>query len=309
VSVIKLVLKSPRAISGLAVFGGPDGVKIGLALLAVYFIWGSTYLALRIAVETFPPFLMSAIRFIIAGGALFVFALLRGAPLPTRRQWGNATLVGGLLLGGGMGGVAFAEQWVASSLAATAVAVIPLWAALFAGLWGRWPGGIEWIGLLLGLTGVALLNMEGGMRANPVGAIALIIAPMCWAFGSIWSRHLSLPGGIMATGIEMLGGALVLLVMSLIFRENLKEMPSEASLLALVYLIIFGSLVAFSAYMYLLGRVRASLATSYAYVNPVVAVMLGVVLAGEQIGLPGIVAMIIILAGVALLMIARERRT
>jgi drug/metabolite transporter (DMT)-like permease len=309
VSVIKLVLKSPRSISGMAIFGGSDGIKIILALLAVYFIWGSTYLALRIAVETFPPFLMSAIRFVIAGGALFVVALLRGTPMPTRRQWLNATLVGGLLLGGGMGGVAFAEQWVASSLAATAVAVIPLWAALFAGLWGRWPGGIEWAGLLLGLTGVALLNMDGGMRANPVGAIALIIAPMCWAFGSIWSRHLSLPGGIMATAVEMLGGALVLLVMSLIFGENLREMPSEASLLALIYLIIFGSLVAFSAYMYLLGRVRASLATSYAYVNPVVAVVLGVLLAGEQIGLPGIAAMIIILAGVALLMIARERRS
>jgi drug/metabolite transporter (DMT)-like permease len=309
VSVIKLVLKSPRSIPGMADFGGSDGIKIILALLAVYFIWGSTYLALRIAVETFPPFLMSAIRFVIAGGALFVVALLRGTPMPTRRQWLNATLVGGLLLGGGMGGVAFAEQWVASSLAATAVAVIPLWAALFAGLWGRWPGGIEWAGLLLGLTGVALLNMDGGMRANPVGAIALIIAPMCWAFGSIWSRHLSLPGGIMATAVEMLGGALVLLMMSLFFGERLLETPSDASLVALIYLIIFGSLVAFSAYMYLLGRVRASLATSYAYVNPVVAVVLGVLLAGEQIGLPGIAAMIIILAGVALLMIARERRS
>jgi drug/metabolite transporter (DMT)-like permease len=307
VSVLKLALRSSKSVPGLAVFGGPDGLKILLALLAVYFIWGSTYLALRIAVETFPPLLMTALRFFVAGGVLFLISLARGTPAPTLRQWLSAALVGGLLLGGGMGGVAVAGQWVESGLMATAVAVVPLYSALFAGFWGRWPGGIEWFGLALGLVGVALLNMEGGMQANPLGAILLIIAPMCWAFGSIWSRHLSLPGGIMATGAEMLGGSLVLLVMGLISRESFLETPSISSLLALLYLIVFGSLLAFSAYMYLLGKVRASLATSYAYVNPVVAVVLGVFLAGEHIGLAGVLAMVVILAGVALLMIARER--
>jgi drug/metabolite transporter (DMT)-like permease len=273
----------------------------------VYIIWGSTYLAIRIALEGFPPFLMAAIRFLIAGGAMYVFLRVRGIPGPTRPQWVGATIVGCLLLVGGNGGVTFAEQWVASGLAAVWIATMPVWAALFAGLLGRWPRPLEWAGLALGLVGVGLLNLESDFQANPVGAVALTLATMCWAFGSVWSRRLSLPSGMMASAAEMLTGGVVLLILGLGSGERITEMPGERPILALVYLIIFGSIVAFSAYLYLLKRVRSTVATSYAYVNPVVAVGLGVGIGGESITAVGLVAMLIILAAVGLVALARER--
>ncbi len=284
-----------------------ERVKIALALLAVYTIWGSTYLALRIAVESIPPFMMSGIRYLVAGGALFAFLWLRGTPLPNRRQVRGAVLLGILMLGLGTGGVAFAEQWVASGLAATAVASVPIWAAIFAGLWGRWPRRREWFGLALGLAGVALLNMENGMQANPLGAMVLVIAPMSWSFGSILSRRLELPDGLMGAAVEMLGGSAFLMLLSVAFRENLTQAPSGQSLLAVLYLVVFGSLIAFTAYMYLLRTVRPVLATSYAYANPVIAVLLGALLGSEHITPLGIAAMGVILGGVALLTLAKER--
>ncbi|NJL58170.1 drug/metabolite exporter YedA [bacterium] len=282
-------------------------LQIGLALLCVYIIWGSTYLGLKIAGETIPPFMMTAVRFITAGGLMMAFLRLRGETLPTRIEWRNDTLVGSLMLGVGTGGVAFAEQWVDSGLAAVAVGAVPVWTSLYAGLFGKWPSRMEWAGLALGLVGVGLLNLENGMRANPTGALALVIGPMSWAFGSILSRRLMLPKGLMATAAQMLGGGAFLLIVSIVLRENLSEMPSARSLLALVYLITFGALVAFSAYMFLLRTVRPTLATSYAYVNPMVAVFLGVFLAGETITLVGIAAMGVILCGVLLLAFAKGK--
>lgn len=283
-------------------------VQIGLALLCVYIIWGSTYLGLKIAGETIPPFMMTAVRFITAGGLMMAFLRLRGETLPTRIEWRNAALVGSLMLGVGTGGVAFAEQWVDSGLAAVAVGAVPVWASLYAGLFGKWPSRMEWAGLALGLVGVGLLNLENGMRANPTGALALVIGPMSWAFGSILSRRLLLPKGLMATAAQMLGGGVFLLIVSIVLRENLAQMPSARSLLALLYLITFGALVAFSAYMFLLRTVRPTLATSYAYVNPIVAVFLGVLLAGETITLVGIAAMGVILCGVLLLAFAKGKQ-
>ncbi len=276
-------------------------LKIGLALFSLYIIWGSTYLALRIGVESFPPFMMTGVRFLIAGVILFAFQWMRGDTLPTGVQWRNASVIGAMMLGVGTGGVTFAEQWVASGLAATAVAAVPVWAALFGGLWGRWPTRWEWAGLILGLVGVTLLNTESGMQANQLGAIALILGPMSWAFASIWSRRLNLPDGLMATAVEMIGGGAFLMVLSVIVRENLDKAPSTESVLAVVYLITFGALIAFSAYMYLLKEVRPAVATSYAYVNPIVAVFLGIVFANEEITLTGKIALVVILAGVALL--------
>ncbi|NWF71170.1 MAG: drug/metabolite exporter YedA [Chloroflexi bacterium] len=282
--------------------------KIWLALLAVYVIWGSTYLAIRVAVETFPPFMMTSIRYFFAGGALLLFLLLRGAPLPSRVEWRNGLLTGGLMLGVGTGGIAFAEQQgVASGLAALAVAAVPLWASLFAGLWGHWPSKREWGGVLIGLIGVAILNMEHSMQSTPIGALAAIVGPMGWALGSIWGRQLKLPGGLMTTAVQMMGGCLTLAVITVLFGERLTAMPSGPSILALVYLVTFGALVAFSAYTYLLEHVRPALATSYAYVNPLVAVFLGVLLANEQMTLYGMVAMGVILAGVALLALGKTR--
>ncbi len=276
------------------------------ALLSLYLIWGSTYLAIRIGVETFPPFLMAGVRFIVAGSLLFVVLRLRGHAAPTRAQWGGAALVGLLLLVGGNGMVTFAEQWVASGLAALVIATTPLWAALFAGLWGKWPARSEWVGLGLGFAGVAMLSLESDFRANPWGAVALFIAPIAWAFGSIWSQRLPMPVGMMSSAAEMLVAGVVFFVISLALGEHLNAMPSAQSIGALVYLITFGSLIAFSAYVYLLNHVRPALATSYAYVNPVVAVILGVALAGEHITWLGVVAMLVILAGVAALGAARK---
>lgn len=285
-----------------------DRVGVLVALFALYIIWGSTYLGIRFALEGFPPFFLSGIRFLIAGGVLYTVLRMRGAAVPKREQWIGASMVGVLLLVGGNGGVTFAEQWVASGLAALGVAATPLWIALFSGLWGRWPTRREWIGLLVGFGGVILLNLEGDLRANPWGAVALLLATMSWSFGSIWSRRLRLPDGLMASAAQMLVGGVVLLVIGVGTGERITAMPGARALFALLYLIIFGSMIAYSAYGYVLARLRPALASSYAYVNPVVAVGLGVGLAGERIGVRGVLAMLVILASVALIALVRERK-
>jgi drug/metabolite transporter (DMT)-like permease len=271
-----------------------------LALLAIYVIWGSTYLGIRFALEGFPPFLMAGLRFILAGAGMYVFLRGRGAPAPSRTEWRGAALAGCLLLVGGNGGVTFAQQWVSSGLAALVVATVPLWAALFSGLFGRWPRRLEWAGLALGFGGIVLLNLESDLRANLLGTVVLFLAPVCWAFGSVWSRHLPLPSGLMSAAAQMVVGSIVLLAAGLALGERIDTVPGERPLLALAYLVVFGSIIAFSAYVFLLGRVRPALATSYAYVNPIVAVGLGVGLAGERITGSGVLAMLAILAGVVL---------
>jgi drug/metabolite transporter (DMT)-like permease len=208
---------------------------------------------------------------------------------------------------GGNGVVSFAEQWVSSGLAALALGAVPLWAALFSGLFGRWPTRVEWFGLVLGFSGIILLNLENGLHANPIGAIALLIAPMSWAFGSILSQRLPMPKGIMSSAAQMLTGGCMLFIVGLGSGERMTSFPAPRPLLAMAFLVIGGSLIAFSAYGYLLRRVRPALATSYAYVNPAVAVGLGAVLAGEQISLVEVLAMLTILSGVVLVSMGRER--
>jgi len=283
-------------------------IFIILSLLSLYFLWGGTYLAMRIALQGFPPFILAGVRQLTAGIILFLVLWLRKHELPTRKQWLTAIVVGGLLLVVGNGGVVFAEQWVSSGLAALALGAIPLWAALFSGLFGRWPTRIEWFGLGLGFSGLVLLNLENGLHANPLGAIVLFIAPIGWAFGSILSQHLPSPKGLMASASQMLAGGVLLFVVGFATGEHMTSVPGPGPLAAMAYLIIGGSLVAFSAYGYLLRNVRPALATSYAYVNPLVAVGLGVALAGEQITMIGIMAMLTILSGVGLVSLGKERR-
>jgi len=297
------------SLTGPAGNAGVVGKRLALvlSLFSLYLIWGSTYLGMRIALEGFPPFLLAGVRFLIAGSILYGVLRLRGVPSPGRKEWAAAIVLGALLLVGGNGGVVFAEQWVASGLAALGIAAVPLWAALFFGLWGRWPRRLEWLGLGLGFAGVVLLNLENGLRTAPIGALALIIAPMCWAFGSAWSQHLPQPKGLMGSAAQMLAGGVILIPMSLVLREGMPHVHTIRPILAMAFLILFGSLVAFSAYGYLLRNARPALATSYAYVNPVVAVALGVGLAGEQITLVGLLAMLIILSGVGLVSLGRQR--
>lgn len=283
-----------------------DRFAIILSLLSVYVIWGSTYLAMRIAISSVPPFLMAGIRFLIAGTILYVILRLRGTPAPTKAQWIGAAITGALLLAAGNGFIAFSEQWVASGLTAVGVAAVPIWTALFVGLMGRWPTRVEWCGLILGFSGVILLNLANNIWANPIGAIALLIGPICWAMGTALSTRVTLPNGLMSSAAEMLVGGIILIPLSLLFGERVSALPAPASLWALAFLVIFGSLIAFCAFGFLVRKVRPALATSYAYVNPVIAVVLGMALDGEHITFLGIAAMFVILSGVGLVSLGRK---
>jgi drug/metabolite transporter (DMT)-like permease len=279
---------------------------IVLALLTVYLVWGSTYLAIKLALESFPPFAMAALRFLAAGALLYTGLRLTGTAAPTPRQWRNAAVTGTLLLAGGNGLVCYAELTVSSSLAAVAVASMPLFAAVFAGLYGKWPHRWDWLGIAIGFTGVILLNLGGDMRASPAGAIALLFAPWCWAFGSVWSRRQDMPSPWMSTAAQMLAGGVALTVIAFLAGEQLPEAPSLRASGALAYLALFGSIAAFTAYIYLLDSVRPALATSYAYVNPPIAVVFGVWLGGESIAGSDVAAMIVILLGVGIILAVRR---
>ena len=283
-------------------------VLVPLALLGVYLIWGSTYLAIRISLESFPPFLMAAIRFPIAGGLMFAFLRWRGMPAPTPRQWLNCFITGSLLLGMGNGLVCYAEQTVASGIAAVAVASVALIIAIFAGLFGQWPSRIEWAGLVVGFAGVVVLNFGGELRASPLGALALFLATLGWAFGSVWSKHQDMPQPMMSAAAQMLCGGISLAVIALLRGEHLAALPNLHATLAMLYLIVFGSLLGFSAYIYLLHHTRPAVAASYAYVNPPVAVLIGVALAGESVTTFDVAGMLIILGSVAAITLAKTRR-
>jgi len=283
-------------------------VLVPLALLSLYLIWGSTYLAIRIALEGFPPFLMAAIRFPIAGGLMFAFLVWRGVPMPTPRQWLNCLITGTLLLGMGNGLVCYAEQTVASGIAAVAVASVALFIAIFAGLYGHWPSRLEWIGLIVGFAGVVVLNLGGELRGSPVGAAALVFATLGWAFGSVWSRRQDMPQPMMSAAAQMLAGSVSLALIALLRGEHFTAVPGAHAVWAFVYLIVAGSILGFSAYIYLLHHTRPALASSYAYVNPPVAVLIGVLLAGESVRTFDLVGMAVILTGVVTITLARTRR-
>ena len=283
----------------------PRPLAIAMALAAVYLIWGSTYLAIRFALEGgFPPFLLGGIRFLIAGGLMFAFLRVRGEAAPTRAQWRNLTVMGTLLLAGGNGMVNFAEQTVSSGLAAVAVASAPIWMGVFAMMRGDKPTRVEWIGIGVGFIGVLWLNMGGAMSGSMQGLIALLIASIAWSFGSIWSRGRDLPSPFMAAAGQMLCGGVVMMIIALITGERM-DMPTPKALGAFAYLVVFGSIIGFTAYIWLLHNVRPALAGSYAYVNPAIAVVLGAWLAGERASTAELGAMLVILAGVVVITLAK----
>lgn len=274
---------------------------VAASLVAVYFIWGSTYLALRFGLEGFPPFMLNGLRFLIAGTVMYAVLRVRGHTRPTRRQWWNAGRMGALLLIGGVGLVTIAEDFgVGSGIVATAAAAIPVWAALVSGAFGQWPVRREWVGLGVGLVGVVVLLQEGDFRLSTAGMVLVILGPMFWAFGSVWGKRLEMPHGFMAPAAQLLVAGAVMLIVSPLMGERLVETPGSVAWLALAYLIVMGSIVAYTAYVYLLQAVRPALATSYAYVNPVVAVFLGLTLGAEIITGPIFIALPLILAGVGL---------
>ncbi|EPT5205413.1 drug/metabolite exporter YedA [Escherichia coli] len=254
------------------------------ALFALYIIWGSTYFVIRIGVESWPPLMMAGVRFLAAGILLLAFLLLRGHKLPPLRPLLNAALIGLLLLAVGNGMVTVAEhQNVPSGIAAVVVATVPLFTLCFSRLFGIKTRKLEWVGIAIGLTGIIMLNSGGNLSGNPWGAILILIGSISWAFGSVYGSRITLPVGMMAGAIEMLAAGVVLMIASMIAGEKLTALPSLSGFLAVGYLALFGSIIAINAYMYLIRNVSPALATSYAYVNPVVAVLLGTGLGGETL--------------------------
>jgi drug/metabolite transporter (DMT)-like permease len=263
-----------------------------VALGTLYLVWGSTYLAIRIAIHTIPPLLMASTRFAIAGVLLYAWSVRRGdtaGDRPGRSQWIATAIVGVLLLAGGNGGVSWGEQFVPSGVAALLVASVPIWMVVFAHFSGddrlNWPVAA---GLVIGIAGVALLVQPAGAGANHLlGSLVILGAAFSWAAGSVYARRAPLPRRpLVSTGMEMIAGSIALLVFGVITGEPGKvhfESVSWQSLVALAYLVVFGSLVAFSAYVWLLRHTRTAVAGTYAFVNPAVAVLLGAAFAGEAI--------------------------
>lgn len=286
-------------------------VQIALAFLSIYTIWGSTYLAIRIAIETLPPFLMAGVRFFVAGAALYLWTRLRGAPKPTRANWKAATIIGGLLLLGGNGGVVWAEQIVPSGLTAVLITTVPLWMALLE--WKRYervrPPAPIILGLIIGFAGVVLLvgpgELAGSGAINRIGATVLIFASLSWAIGSLYSRRAPLPSSpLQSTSMEMISGGALLTLASLVSFEWSGFQPSEASLrslVAFVYLITFGSLVGFTSYIFLLKVSTPAKVSTYAFVNPIIAVMLGWAIAQEELTIRTLFAAAIIVAAVVVI--------
>ena len=284
-----------------------------LAFAAIYILWGSTYLAIRLAIETLPGFLMAATRFMTAGAILFAWAAFRGQKLrPLRTEWPKAFVIGALLLLCGNGGVTWAEKYIASGLAALLVATEPLWVVLLNwALTHKRPNAKVLLGVLIGLVGVALLVSDGlgqgayGVRWSLIGAGVVVLAGFAWAAGSVFSnRHPIRAMTSMTSGMQMLAGGSLLLLLALVagdFKRLNLDHASWVSIGAFLYLMLFGSLVAFTAYSWLLNNVTTARAATYAYVNPVVAVLLGWLIASEPITKRMIVAAAIIVASVVLI--------
>lgn len=271
------------------------------ALFALYIIWGSTYFAIAVGVASWPPLMMAGIRFLAAGVLLLGWLLATGHKLPARRPLLNAALIGVLLLAVGNGFVTLAEhQHVPSGIAAVMVATVPLFTLCFSRFFGIATRKLEWLGIAIGLAGIVMLNSGGNLNGNPWGALLILIGSLSWAFGSVYGSRIVLPIGMMAGAIEMLAAGIVLLAASWLSGETLTRVPSWSGIAALAYLAIFGSLIAINAYMFLIRNVTPAVATSYAYVNPVVAVLLGTGFGGESLSLIEWLALAVIIFAVVL---------
>jgi drug/metabolite transporter (DMT)-like permease len=277
-------------------------------LAATWLVWGSTYLAIKYALISFPPFFQMGTRFIVAGALLLAWMRWRGKPMPTRVQWRNALVCGALMLGGGMGGTAVAETSVGSGLVVAFIAVLPLMIALVNLCYGVKPGRMEAAGIAVGLAGVLMLTQGASFQASLGGLVAVTVACLTWSIGSVLSqRTLPLAPGAMGFASEMLCGGAVLMALSALAGETPSWPPAPVAVGAWVYLVVFGSLIAFNAYMVLLARASAGLASSYAFVNPVIAMLLGVAIAGEVVTGFEWAAVAVVLAGVVLLVGSRAK--
>ncbi len=284
--------------------------KILLAFAAIYLIWGSTYLAIAFAVRELPPFLLGGARNIIAGGILYLWLRFRGAPRPDASRWREALIVGLLLLGVAHGAVTWSGRREPSGVVALVVSLVPLWLLVLGWLAERRvrPSYFDLAGVTLGLIGILLLVAPWGSTAAAVsglGLIVLLVSTFAWSLGSLYSRALPpRPAPVLGTAMEMLVGGVALLLLSAVVGEWGTVDAARFTLrgvLSFGYLIVFGSIIGFSAYKWLLTRVRPALVGTYAFVNPVVAVLLGTLFAGEHLTLRLITAMLLIVSAVAMI--------
>ena len=304
----------------------PSTFAVAAALGTVYVVWGSTYLAIAYVVESLPPLLSAGVRFVVAGSSLVAFVAARsrwqakrglpgqGLRWPRAVEWRTAFIVGTLLLFGGNGMVTLAELTIPSGIAAVVIATTPIWLSVFdALLTRRMPSPIAIVGLLVGLVGVAILLLPstGLDSLNPAGIGILVVATICWASGSLYARRGPLPANqLLGTGMEQVAGGVVLLLVAVAVGELGSFHPGSvttASLVGLVYLIVFGSLVAFTAYVWLLNHVAVTTVATYAYVNPVVAVALGFIFRGETLSLRSLLAACLIIGAVVAMVSGRPR--
>nr|WP_316638796.1 EamA family transporter [uncultured Roseateles sp.] len=280
-------------------------------LAATWLVWGSTYLAIKYALISLPPFVQMGSRFLVAGIALMAWMRWRGAPWPDRLQWRNALAVGTLMLGGGMGGTAYAEQTVGSGLVVAFIAVVPVLMVAANAMMGSLPSRLEALGIACGLGGVLLLTQGAGFAASTPGLIAIALACLAWCAGSMLSqRKLPLAPGATGFASEMICGGLVLLLMAAVsgdYTVLARQWPPEpVSVAAWLYLVVAGSLIAFNAYMVLLAKAPTGLASSYCFVNPVIAMLLGVGIAGEVVSSFEWASAGLVLVGVVLLLAGRR---
>lgn len=293
--------------------------RLAAAFAAVYLVWGSTYLAIRFAVETLPPMLMVGSRFLIAGLALLLWTRWREGRGPSRQDWATSAVSGTLMLACGNGAVVWAEQKVPSGIAALLVAVVPVWMVLLDWLrpGGRRPRAAVFGGLTLGLAGLVLLvgraSLHGSGGIDPLSAAVLLTGSLCWALGSVYTQRAPRPtSGNLGSATQMLAGGISSVLIGVLRGEPARldlAHASARSLGALGYLIVFGSLIGFTAYLYMLAHTTAARAATYAYVNPVVAVLLGWMFAGEPVTARTLVAAAVILAGVATITLTRDAPT
>ena len=296
----------------------PPRLKLISAFASVYIVWGSTYLAIRIAIETIPPLLMAGFRFIIAGSMMYLWGRLRTKEQPTLIHWKSAAIVGLMLLLVGNGGLSWSEQLIPSGIAALIVAVSPLWFILIDWMQGgaRPTAGV-FIGLALGTLGIAILvdpaDLVGGGEVSALGASVLLVSSVCWAFGSFYARRAKLPSSpALANGMEMLIGGVGLIFVGMIAGE-MKDLHlatiTTKSLLAVAYLVVFGSIIGFSSYIWLFRSTTPTRASTYAYVNPVVAVFIGWLVGGEQLPTRVVLAAVLIIAAVAAITVFGTRKS
>lgn len=279
-----------------------------IALSSTYLIWGTTYLAIHFAVQSLPPFLMAGFRFVVAGFILYGVLRWLGFARPTTIQWQAAAVVGLLLPALGNGTVCYVQQTVNSSIAALAIATAPIWIAIFSVGFGHRMHAREWLGIAIGVVGIGLLKAGDTLHGDWWSTVLLLMAAAFWAFGSVWQKQLNLPAGLMGSACQMITGGLILLIASVFAGESWPKNVSQSAWLAVAYLIVFASIISYSAYLWLLQHVRPLVASSNTFVNPIVAFFVGVTYAGDSISALEYWALVVILVGVVMILTARQTK-